>query len=133
MAILWKCFIIRISKRRLDNNLENDQKFFCFCWKASFGNMIACETQNGNLRVFNIPVLTLLEQLEENGIAKIARKGKIKNTYDLTTISSYKMIWQQYLDKTMFLSVLIFVVCYFFKVTFISRCYQSVSTLLSWP
>ena len=68
--------------------MENDRKIFCFCWKASFGNMIACETQNGNLRGFNIPELTLLEQLEENGIAKIARKGKKKNKYDLTTISS---------------------------------------------
>ena len=45
-------------------------------------------TQNANLRGFIIPVLTLLAQLEENGIAKIATKGKIKNKYDLTTISS---------------------------------------------
>ena len=88
MAILWKCFIIRISKRRLNNSLENDWKIYCFCWKASFGNMIACDNSNGSLRGFIIPVLTLLGQLEENGIAKIARKGKIKNKYDLTTASS---------------------------------------------
>ena len=50
--------------------------------------MIACDNSNGSLRGFIIPVLTLLGQLEENGIAKIARKGKIKNKYDLTTVSS---------------------------------------------
>ena len=43
-------------------------------------------TQNSNLSGFIILVLTLLGQLKENGIAKIARKGKIKNKYDLTTI-----------------------------------------------
>ena len=46
-------------------------------------------TPNANLSGFIIPVLTLLMQLKENGIAKIARNGKIKN-----------MIWQQYLHKT---------------------------------
>ena len=45
-------------------------------------------TPNANLSGFIIPVLTLLTQLKENGIAKIARKGKIKNKYDLTTVSS---------------------------------------------
>ena len=35
-------------------------------------------TQNANLSGFIVPVLTLLGQLKGNGIAKIARKGKIK-------------------------------------------------------
>ena len=45
-------------------------------------------TQNANLSGFIIPVLTLRGQLKENGITKIAKKGKIKNKYHLTTIYS---------------------------------------------
>ena len=45
-------------------------------------------TQNANLSGFIIPVLTLLWLLKGNGIAKIEKKGKIKNKHDLTTISS---------------------------------------------
>ena len=45
-------------------------------------------TQYANLSGFIIPVLTLVGQLKGNGIAKIASKGKIKNKYDLKTISS---------------------------------------------
>ena len=45
-------------------------------------------TQNANLSGFIFPVLTLLGQLKGNGIAKVERKGKIKNKYDLTIISS---------------------------------------------
>ena len=45
-------------------------------------------TQYANLNGFIIPVLTLVRQLKGNGIAKIASKGKIKNKYDLKTISS---------------------------------------------
>ena len=43
-------------------------------------------TQNTNLSGFIISVSTLLGQLKGNG--KNARKGKIKNKYDLRTISS---------------------------------------------
>ena len=74
---------------RLDDSLENNQKIYCFCRKLSFGIWLHVTTQNANLSGFIIPVLTLLWQLKGNGIAKIEKKGKIKNKHDLTTISSW--------------------------------------------
>ena len=44
------------------------------------------KTENANLCGFIVPVS--LRKLKGNGIAKIVRKGKIKNKHDLTTVSS---------------------------------------------
>ena len=86
----WQYFenvlLPEIVTRRLDNSLKNDRKIYCFSRKPSFGNMTACDNSNTNLTGFIISVLTLLGQLKGNG--KNARKGKIKNKYGLTTISS---------------------------------------------
>ena len=78
----WQYFenvlLPELVTHRFNNSLENDQKIYCFCWKPSFGNMIACGNSKCKFEWFHYSCINITQAVKGKCYCKDCKEGENK-------------------------------------------------------